>query len=1145
MSVVYPDMSPTQVSLRNRPFFWLVLSFLFLSELTIAQPRMMFKRYSVQDGLSHNYARKVIQDSEGFIWIATEDGLNKFNGYTFQIYKNIPGDTTSLSNHPTTTVAEDKDHNIWIGTWGGGLFKYNRKRDNFQHITPVSGKDNSGSSNYIYDLFKDSHGRMWVGTNGNGLFLINTNDYTYTHFQHNPNNPASLSHDRVSAIKEDNNANLWIGTIGGGVNHFNPTTGIFKHYLHTDSDARSLSHNDVYCVFYDHQQRLWVGTWDYGLNLMEQPANGFTHFSTDSPTPNNLGSNQIWTIAEDQEGQIWIGTDDGLAFLNDKEKTFHVYKNDPFDSKSLAANSIKSLYCDKQGRLWVGSVNNGLCLFDKYLIQMGHHYRKLNDYPLSNNDVTAFLQDSKGKILVGTDGGGLNQFDQRKDHFIHYQHDNHNPKSIGGNKIKTLLLDHRQRVWIGFWGAGLDYFDQDRKTFTHFRKGTTDAKGQLTNNNITCMAEDQDGYLWLGTFGGGLNKFDPDRKTFQSYTQHLNDPKSLSDKYIWAVLIDHLNNIWVGTSNGGLNLFDRKREQFINIPLQKPEEAGYPVQVLFEDSKRRIWVGLEGGGLKLLDQKTLTFRSFNKQNGLPNDNINSIEEAPNGFLWLGTNHGIVRFDPKTGHCKTYEISDGTQGLHFNRQASRVLSTGELLFGGNNGFNVFHPDSLKEPVAKVPLIFTDFQIFNKPVPIGVKDSPLEAQINQTNAITLSYKQSVFSLEYAGINFTAPEKMQYKYRLKGFVDESWQEAGNTRKVMYTNLAPGQYTFEVAGSKDNQVLTPIRSLSITISPPWWQTRLTRLLAFILTCTSLFAIYYLRSRSIRQQNTRLEKEVAERTLALQQANQSLKALNQLIQEQKEEIQSQAEELVESNDEIKTINLQLEERVELRTSDLKKTNEELDNFVYRVSHDIRAPLSSVLGLVELIENEKDPSQLKLYLKMVTKCVNKLDGFVKDILNYSRNSRMKVNREEIRFQELFDTIREELQYMENAQRIQFLSELTITVPHYNDVRRLHIVFHNFFSNTIKYQNLREDSPCMKIAVNTTPEAATIVITDNGIGIDTPQIKRVFDMFYRGSELSNGSGLGLYIVKETIEKLSGSIHVQSQFGKGTVFTIRLPNSHPEA
>ncbi len=1123
---------------------YLFLFFLWCTGEGWGQSQVNFKRFTVQNGLSHDYIRNILQDSEGFIWIATQDGLNKFDSHSFYVYKNNHTDQTTLFNHSVMSLAEDNEQNIWVGTWGGGLYRYNRKKDTFQQFIHIENQSASLSSDYIYDIYFDTKGYLWVGTNSGSLDRIHIQTHTCTHYTHSDDNPNSLINNRVVSITEDAAGNIWLGTLGGGVDKFNVQKGIFTHYTHSDSDTTSLSGNDVCRVFIDNQQRVWVGTWENGLNMLENSSGHFRHFRHNDSNPHSLSNDQIWSITQTPNGKIWIGTDNGLSVYNDAEDQFYIYKNDPFDSKSLTANSIKTLYTDHQGRLWVGTINSGLCMFDKSFVQMGHQYKKLDSNSLSYNDVSAFLEMPDGKLLIGTDGGGLNVYDRKKNSYEHYIHQSKNPHSISSNKVKSLLLDSQKRIWVGFWDGGFDLFDFQKHTFTHFRKTKTQSTSALSSNNVICITEDADGYLWLGTFGGGINQFDPVHHTFISYTHDPEQPHSLSDKYVWAVLADRTNRIWVGTSNGKLDLLDRKTHTFIHIPLQKTTDAGYAIRVLFEDSKGRLWIGLEGGGLKQIHTKDWKIDTFTQANGLPGNNVHAIEEDTEGFLWLSTNQGIARFDPNTRTCKTFGLSDGLQGLQFNRQASASLRSGELAFGGNNGFNLFNPQHLKPVDLLVPLVFTDFQIFNKPVPIGTSDSPLSNQINETTAITLSYKQSVFSIEYAALNYIASEKIQYIYRLRGFVDDTWQAAGTTRKVTYTNLAPGSYIFEVATVTGTNTTASLRKLFITITPPWWKTWWFRILAIGLTSFLLGGLYYLRIKNVQHISQRLEKEVNDRTQALQQANAALLNMNALIQEQKEKIESQTDELTQSNNEIRSINQQLEERVEHRTAALKKANQELDNFVYRVSHDIRAPLSSVMGLVGLIENENNPDQARLYLKMVVKSIHKLDGFVKDILDYARNTRLVLDTQKVDFIELLDNIKEELQYMENAQKQEVILDFNLSHPHYNDPKRLHIIFRNLLSNAVKYQNPHEDHPYVRIHITTHEKDVVIVVADNGIGIAAPQQEKVFQMFYRGSELSSGSGIGLYIVKETVEKLEGTIELISAVGKGSQFTVRLPSLFSE-
>lgn len=1130
---------PWYFNIKIRIF--LFYSCLYVPLPAISQPPVAFKNYTVTHGLSHDVVRDILQDSMGFIWVATQDGLCRFDGYTFKVYKSVYQDSTSLSSNKVIALEEDKNQNIWVATWGGGISVYDRKLDQFRRFRRNAGDTEGLSSNYIYDLFKDTKGRIWVGTSGRGLDRIDVDQFKFTNYRHFIDSTNTISHNRVTSITEDKNGKLWIGTSGGGINHFDPETETFTSYKNQEDDKTSLSDNDIYSIYYDSQHRLWVGTRNNGLNLMEEKSGKFIHFKYHRNKPNSISNNQIWDIAETESG-IWIGTDNGLSLFNEINRSFYVYKNSQFVPKSLSANSIKSLYTDHQNRLWIGTYNGGLNLFDKRLVQMHHYYFTPQKNSLSYNDVAAFLQLDKNKVLIATDGGGLNVFNRTTTNFSHYNFEPDNPNSMANNKPISMLRDKKGQIWIGYWEGGLDLFDQKKQKFIHYNKNLGSPKGPISNN-ITCLTQDKDGFIWIGTYGGGVNKFDPEAETFEYFKHDIDDPKSLSDRDIWAILADSQNKVWVGTSDGVLHLFNRNNQNFIRFNIKEPGESDYSILVIFEDTKGNIWLGLDGGGLKKLHLESKTFVTFTTADGLPSNNINAIEEDLQGNLWLATNKGITRFDTETLTFKNYPHSTGLQGHYFNRQSSAHLSTGELMFGGPDGFNIFHPDSLKYQNLSVPIVFTNFTIFNQPVAINNPKSPLFKSITVTDSITLSYKESVFSIEYAGLNYTDPENMKYKYRLNGFVDESWQEVGNERKVTYTNLESKKYIFEVTtmdrGSYEEE--KSYRSLVITVTPPWWQTWWARLLAIVLLSASLFITYRLRLHRMHIRTKRLELEVEDRTAGLKRANEAFRKMNSIIQEQKEEIQAQAEELHVSNEEVRSINMKLEEVVEMRTKDLKKSNKELDNFVYRVSHDIRAPLSSVLGLVNLMEMENDTNKLKQYLKMATQSINKLDGFVKDILDYSRNSRMEVECKAIDFNKLVGNTMGELKYIKNADRIKIIPDIKLKRTYYNDPNRLNIIFRNLFSNAIKYQNLYNTDPFLKIEIRSEKNGIIIIVSDNGVGIAAKESSKVFEMFYRGSDLSNGSGIGLYIVKETVEKLNGYIKLETKLGKGTSFIIELPDA----
>ena len=870
---------------------------LFITHIKAQTPPVVFRNFTVSDGLSHNFVRGFLQDSRGFMWISTIDGLNKFDGYTFKTYKAKHNDTTSLSsNNISNALVEDAHGNIWAGTWGGGICIYNRKSDNFKHIGLDTGTpgDTGFPSKFVYVFYKDSKNRIWIGTSDKGLILADPDRLTFTQFGHDPANPSSLSHNSVQAITEDNEGQLWIGTLGGGLNRFDPETRKFIRYMHQEDDKESPANNVVTNVFYDSKKRLWITTSNNTLSLMKNQPGKFSHFKHRPNDPKSIGDYHITTIAEN-DNTIWIGTDFGLMLFNEKNNNFHHYYSRPFDPQGLSSSQIKILFSDRQERLWIGTYNGGVNLLDKSHEKVLHYHTFLNENSLSFNDVSAFLQNDDGSILIGTDGGGLNIFDKKNGRFTHYKHDPNNPHSIDGNFVKTILRDKNDRIWVGLWGSGLTIFDRKKQIFIPFKNNK---KRGLDKANVTCLTQDDEGFIWVSTWGNGVYRYKPDTPLFENFAFDSNDLNSLSNFSAWAIYSDSKNNIWVGNSNGVLDLYNRENGGFIHFNTTPPGENSAGILVISEDNQGRIWTGLEGGGLKLLDKETGTFKTYDIEDGIPSDFVNSIEEDQNGYLWIGTNNGIARFNPETGEIKNYGLNYGLQSLQFNRQSSAQLRSGEMIFGGVNGFNIFHPDSLAESSRNFPIAFTDFQLFNKPVSIGKKGSPLTEHISETSEITLPYYHSVFSLEYAALNFMGQERTRYRYSLKGFVDEGWQEVGTERKVTYTNLDPGTYTFMVKASSNDELWNmESASLVIHILPPWWKTWWFRLAWILLMAAMAVAFYKNRMRRIKKINQALEKSVMERTKDLQVANNELVTREEEITSQNEELTKQRETLALQNE--------------------------------------------------------------------------------------------------------------------------------------------------------------------------------------------------------------------------------------------------------
>lgn len=1128
--------------------------YVFTNRVKAQSSAVVFRNFSVNDGLSHNFVRGFLQDSRGFMWIATIDGLNKFDGYTFKTYKSKHEDSTTLSsNNIGNSLAEDAYGNIWTGTWGGGLCIYNRRADNFKRVGPHAGVGGhiGFPSKFIYILYKDSKGRIWIGTSDKGLFLADTDKLTFTQFAHDPSNPSSLSHNGIHAITEGANGELWIGTLGGGLNRFDPGTGRFTAYLHEEGNSESPGNNVITNVFYDSRKRLWIASSDNTVSLMKAQPGKFSHFKHHPDDPNSIGDYHITTIAENGN-EIWIGTDGSLMRYDEKGNNFHHYRSIPFDRKGLASSQIKMLFSDKQGRLWVGTYNGGISMFDKSFAKVLHYYSFLNESSLSFNDVSAFLQIDDRTILVGTDGGGLNIFDRKTGSFKHYKNDPGDRESIGGNFIKTMLNDRTGRIWVGLWGSGLNSFDMERHTFRPYVNSKPE-DGDFSKANITCLAEDREGFIWMSTWGNGVYQITPDKTSFRNFRFDDNDPGSLSNFNAWAIYADSKNNIWVGNSDGVLDLHNRETGAFIHYNTTPSGENSSGILVISEDRKGRIWVGLEGGALKLLNRSAGTFTTYDVDDGLPSDYVNSIEEDGNGLLWIGTNSGISRFDPETGKIKNYGLDYGFQGLQFNRQSSVLLKSGEMMFGGVNGFNIFHPDSIGEIFRSFPTAFTDFQILNKQVPIGKKGSPLEADINEVSEITLSYAHSIFSIEYAALNFMGPENIRYKYSLKGFVDEVWQEVGTERKVTYTNLDPGTYTFMVKASiKDGQWNEDGASLIIHILPPWWKTWWFRTAAGLVVIGAAIGFYKMRVNSIEQQTRKLEDLVTKRTEELRHTNEELilrdeeiQTQNNVLFNQREELASQNGELQlarktieEQNDEIRLRNETLEEEVRERTKDLVEYNQQLEQFAFISAHNLRAPVARILGLGNLLELVKSESEEEN--KIVSKLVfatRELDTVVKDL-----NTILVIRKDNISIITGVN-LEEELRLIKmNLEKEIVETEASINedfsrAPVIHTVKPyLDSILINLVSNAIKYRH-PDRSPVIQIRSEIIENYTCLMVCDNGLGLNLNLHKeKLFTLYSRFHNHVEGKGMGLYLVKTQVMSMGGRIEIESEIGCGTTFKI---------
>jgi ligand-binding sensor domain-containing protein/serine phosphatase RsbU (regulator of sigma subunit) len=727
----------------------------------------------VKDGLSQSGVTCIFQDHQGFMWFGTQDGLNRYDGYTFTIFKHDPTDPKSLNENFISLIAEDKDKTLWIGTLNNP-----KTLNRFDRLTET-----------FVQRDRDSVDLKGI-----------------------PKSAVFSSYEDASGVQ-------WSGTIGGGVTRLNPRTGEKKEYKHNPANSNSLVDDRVYSVYGDRAGKILIGT-KSGLDKFDPITESFVHYKHDGKNPESLSDDWVWPIFEDQSGALWVGTvRGGLNRFNRETGKFIHYKHNSSDLKSLSDDYVLSLYQDRSGVMWIGTSNEGLNRFHPALQPFAHFSSDpSNPQSLINNAVRAIRVDAKGVSWIGTEGG-LDRFDRTSGTFQHYTQNPSNPKSLGDNFIVCLFADRSNTLWIGTFSNGLDRFDGTQ--FKHYRNEPANPKS-LSDNRVYALCEDRSGALWVGTYGRGLNRFDKTTETFTRFEHNDSIPSSLSANRVLAIHEDHAGALWVGTFGGGLNRFDKATETFTHFTHDEKNARSVSddnVLAIHEDGAGMLWIGTVGG-LNRFDPRTGMFERFREKDGLPNDFIFGILEDDAGRLWLSTNKGLSKFDPQNKTFRNYDYDDGLQANEFNQNAyGKNALTGELYFGGSNGFNVLHPDSVRDNPFVPPIVFSAFRRYNTDDEEG---KPIEESgIPSRREIALTYKDNIAIFEFAALNFHNTFKNRYAYKLEGFGD-NWIQLGSEHRAAFTNLDPGEYTLRVNGSNNDGVWNNDgAALKLVVTPPWWKTR------------------------------------------------------------------------------------------------------------------------------------------------------------------------------------------------------------------------------------------------------------------------------------------------------------------------------------
>jgi len=843
---------------KNR---FLSIWLLFLPLMLQAQNQhVMFERLSVEQGLSQSQVMSLCQDKQGFMWIGTRNGLNRYDGYEFIHYKKIKDDPTSLSDNLINTIFEDHDGTLWVGS-GNGLNRLDPHTRTFKRYFHSPTDTNTLSNNHIQVVIQDKNELLWIGTSW-GLNEYDPATQKVTRHYFAKSDVDSADQNRIWDVITIPDGRLVIAT-DAGLRFYNPESRESSLIQHNPRSAQSICNNQVRKLLYDEMGRIWIGTLE-GLCTLDLESGAISRFMHHPDNPNTISRDVISAILKDQSGDLWIGTEWGLNKYDPQTGQWNRYLYEPDDPYSVSNNYISAVYESRSGILWFGTFHWGINkyvpakqVFKYYPSFAIHDGAGFVDY-----NVISLFQSRDDSFWIGT-YGGLFQWDRKQNLIRHYYSESRSSLAPIGNFIQTINEDENGFLWVGSIKgnrSGLSRYNPRDGRFRHYQHDPGDSHS-LSSNDINVVLVDGEGVLWIGTDGGGLNQYDQPTNRFIHYTTDYNDTNRIAGNWINTLLEDHTGLLWMGTDQG-ISSFNKDTKEFKNY-LYHPDDpttlVGQRITALFEDSLYRFWIATEDG-LNLMNRETGLFITYTALDLSPSTIIYSILEDQSGLLWLSTSSGLLRFDPVSETFVEFDENDGLHVVDFNAGSAWRIRDGELFFGGKSGLIGFRPEQIHSQDFIPPIVITDFRVFNESLPVHILQG-------SDDPIHLGHRDRSLAFEFVALDFTSPQKNQYLYKMEGF-DREWIQAGERRFASYTNLNPGTYTFRVQGSSAYGVWNEEGAqISFVIVPPFWQTFWFQFILLLLTGVAIYGGHRYRVRQHEHRAIELTEEVDKRTKELAQS--------------------------------------------------------------------------------------------------------------------------------------------------------------------------------------------------------------------------------------------------------------------------------------
>ncbi|SDW70080.1 Signal transduction histidine kinase [Lutibacter oricola] len=1063
---------------------------------------------NIKDGVSNIAISTIIQDQYGFIWMGTNGvGLNRFDGIDYSVYKHVVNDSTSISSSLVFCSYIDSKKRLWIGT-EDGLNLYDRDLDQFKQVQFLTTSTNNSSSVSVGSIIEDVAGDLLIGTYEQGLYKLSTEALKPSKIPFLVKNE-DVQFINVNSLQKASNGKIYAGT-SLGLKEYDSTTGTLKSTIFNGKNGFETVNDAIETLLIDEQQNYWIGTLTNGVFKIEFDKESSEELYKINHFP--ISEKRILSMLQVSEDSFLFGTEnDGLFHLNAKGKLIHNYLYSKTDKNSIQSNSIWSLFLDSNNRIWVGYYNSGAAKHDK-LYDKFNNIESLatNLNSLEVGSVTGIAKDKLGNFWISMDGGGIDILNPKTNVFTKVNSKKRNYISgLNIDDIQTVFIDSKQNVWAGSWRNGLYVLKNGTRNFKNYNLDNTEV---FNSNIILSFAEDSKGIIWISTFYGGLLSYNPSTNKFQNYTSENFSKYNIQNSAIRKVLVDLDDNIWLGTTQGlykvsqlGDNKFSVEDISDKIVVEQVTGISANHILSLYQSKDGILWIGTRGAGLCKYNINKNKAVWYNKSNNLNEENVSGIIESLNGNIWVSGNYGISKLDVNTNIITNYNSDDGLLSNDFNFNAVYRDKTGEIYFGNYKGIDYFNPNNIPVNTNEPSMYLTDFKLFNKPVDLNSEDSPLKKVISETEQITLTHNQSVFTIDYVGINYTRPEKNQYAYYLDGF-ETDWNYVGNSKSATYTNLPYGDYIFNVKSANNDGVWNkePL-TLAITVLPPWWRTVWAFFLYFVLF---LLALYWYSKR--------IQKRIKEK---------------QLISNEREK-RLQEEELHE-----------------------KKLR-----FFTNISHEFRTPLTLIMNPIEDIIQTKSlslPTEVKEKHQIIHKNADRLSKLINELMDFRK---LELNKARVKASkiELISFVNELASYFnEEALNREIYLNIEANVETLNvwaDPGMLEKIIFNILSNAFKVTNeggtiticisAKNKSEILPLVNENEPiKAFEISVKDTGPGLEKEQVDKIFERFYQVNSLNQtyygGTGIGLEVCRSFVELHKGKIEVESTVNVGTIFRVLLP------